>query len=66
MSSVEKDDPEAGFAWAVSISDESARNEKVKNVINNWKVTDKAAALEAVISAGYSEQVTEDLLGQLE
>ncbi|MCB1100513.1 MAG: hypothetical protein KDN22_33425 [Verrucomicrobiae bacterium] len=63
---VRNEDPEAGFAWAASISDDEARANNLKWVINTWKSKDKEAATDAVVNGGFSEDVTQKLLKELE
>ena len=60
------DDPEAGFAWAKSISDEHDRFERVRQVVRGWKSKDSEAARDAVLNAGFADDTTERLLVELE
>jgi hypothetical protein len=57
---IQQDDPEAAFAWALTVSEDNQKQSLLRNVVRQWSEQDAAAF--AVQSAGLPEEMVRRLL----
>ena len=55
-------DPESAFDWAASVSDDSQRENLIRNAAHRWKESDLAAAQAAVAGANISSEAKDSIL----